>query len=59
MSAIARLWFKWVNDETKPYTIDDVPVFWKEEVQVLIDEATTKKEGEEDSKDTRGDGQNY
>lgn len=44
MSAIARLWFKWINDPTKPHTIDMVPSFWKEEVQQLIDEEEAKNE---------------
>ena len=56
MSAIARLWFKWVNDETKPYAIEDVPTPWKEEVQALVD-AEEKKENEENHKDTGRDGQ--
>ena len=55
MSAIARLWFKWVNDETKPYTIEDVPTPWKEEVQTLVD-VEKKKEDEDNREDTGRDG---
>ena len=43
MSAIGRLWFKWVSDNTKPYTIEDVPSFWRKEVEGLMQQ----KEAEE------------
>ena len=58
MSAIARLWFKWVSDVTKPHTIDDVPALWKEEVQALVD-SEKKKEDEENHEDTGRDGEDY
>lgn len=44
MSAIGRLWYKWVSDDSKPHTIDDVPEFWRDEVQQKLDE----EDGEEE-----------
>lgn len=48
MSAIARLWVKWILDDTKPHSIDMVPEHWREEVERLIDEEKAKNK--EDSK---------
>lgn len=47
MSYIGRLWFKWVDDDTKPhYKIGDVPPLWKDEVQGYIDDKATREANE-------------
>lgn len=51
MSAIGQLWFKWVSDDTKPYSIDDVPNFWRKEVEQLL--AEKQEEAEEYNADNR------
>lgn len=50
MSAIARLWFRLINNPVTPYEFADVPDYWKEEVQQLIDEEEAKN-----AKDSVGD----
>lgn len=42
MSAIARLWYRLINNPVMPYTFDDVPDYWKDEVQELINKEEAK-----------------
>lgn len=55
MSAIGRLWFKWVSDPHKPTTIEDVPSYWRTEVEELVKqhEAKEEEEGEENNEGVR------
>lgn len=42
MSALARLFYKWVTDDTKSYSIEDVPHLWRGEVEELMGEDEKK-----------------
>lgn len=55
MSAIGRLWFKWVNNPHKPTKIEDVPSYWRTEVEELVKqhEAEEEEEGEENNEGVR------
>lgn len=55
MSAIGRLWFKWVDNPRKQTTIEDVPSYWRTEVEELVkqQEAEEEKESEENNEGVR------
>ena len=42
MSAIARLWFRLINNPATPYAFENVPQYWKDEVQELVDKEEAK-----------------
>lgn len=43
MSAIARIWTRWILDETKPHAFEDVPELWRDQVKQLLDEEEVKR----------------
>ena len=44
MSAIARIWTRWILDETKPHSFEDVPPLWSDQVKELLNEEEKKNE---------------
>ena len=38
MSNIVRLYVKWVQDPTKDFTIDNVPVKWRADVEKALED---------------------
>lgn len=52
MSALARLFYKWVTDDTKSYSIEDVPHLWRGKVEELM--AEDEKKASEDVDQSAG-----
>ncbi len=55
MGAIARLWFKWIQDITKPHSFDDVPPLWRNQVKELMDEQKASEGNNESAGEVMGD----